>query len=209
MTGGLTARGRATRGITGQLPNSLSIARVVIALCLIPAFNAGWELFLGLYLTCGLTDVLDGWVARRLGVTSLWGARLDSVGDAVLSVVALVMLTGFTQVFSQPAVWVSVLAVAAVKIAAIIVLRARHGVLAIVHTWGNKLAGLVCFAVVPLALQRGELSTMVVIAVGRLCLLAAVDEVISALRWDDLDLDRRGSWHPSRCSPRVPRASSP
>lgn len=209
MTGGLTARGRATRGITGQLPNSLSIARVAIALCLIPAFNAGWELFLGLYLTCGLTDVLDGWIARRLGVTSLWGARLDSVGDAVLSVVALVMLTGFTQVFSRPAVWVSVLAVAALKVAAIIVIRARHGVLAIVHTWGNKLAGLVCFAVVPVALRLGELPTMVVIAVGGICLLTAVDEVVSALRWPELDLDRRGSWHPNRCSPRVPRASNP
>ena len=37
-----------------------------------------------LYLIAGLTDMLDGFLARRWGVESKFGARLDSLADLVL-----------------------------------------------------------------------------------------------------------------------------
>ena len=36
-----------------------------------------------LYLIAGLTDMLDGFLARRWGVESKFGARLDSLADFV------------------------------------------------------------------------------------------------------------------------------
>jgi CDP-diacylglycerol--glycerol-3-phosphate 3-phosphatidyltransferase len=40
---------------------------------------------LGLFLAAGLTDVLDGWLARRLNQASAFGALLDLVADRLLT----------------------------------------------------------------------------------------------------------------------------
>ena len=44
-----------------------------------------WEsiLFFVIYTLAGLTDVLDGWVARKTGKASEFGARLDSIARTV------------------------------------------------------------------------------------------------------------------------------
>lgn len=40
-------------------------------------------LFLDFYLLCGLSDVLDGAIARRTGTVSRLGERLDTIADIV------------------------------------------------------------------------------------------------------------------------------
>ena len=65
-----------------QIPDLLSASR--IALCL-PLFlvDAMTVPFWVLYVTAGTTDMLDGFLARRWGVESKFGARLDSLADLV------------------------------------------------------------------------------------------------------------------------------
>ena len=38
---------------------------------------------LGAFVVCALTDYFDGWLARRWGATSAWGATLDPIADKV------------------------------------------------------------------------------------------------------------------------------
>ena len=45
-----------------------------------------------LFIVCALTDWLDGWLARRLGQTSSFGAFLDPVADKFLVCAALLVL---------------------------------------------------------------------------------------------------------------------
>ncbi len=45
-----------------------------------------------LFIVCALTDWLDGWLARRLGQTSAFGAFLDPVADKFLVCAALLIL---------------------------------------------------------------------------------------------------------------------
>jgi len=51
---------------------------------------------LGLFLAAGLTDIVDGWLARRLNQASAFGAMLDLVADRLLtlSVVAGLIVGG-------------------------------------------------------------------------------------------------------------------
>lgn len=44
---------------------------------------------LGIFLAAGLTDVLDGWLARRLNQASALGAMLDLVADRLLTLVVV------------------------------------------------------------------------------------------------------------------------
>ena len=67
------------------LPNGLTLLRLLLAVplgVLILRQEYGWALATGL--VAGLTDALDGFFARRLGVFSRFGAALDPVADKTL-----------------------------------------------------------------------------------------------------------------------------
>jgi CDP-diacylglycerol--glycerol-3-phosphate 3-phosphatidyltransferase/cardiolipin synthase len=49
-------------------------------------------LAMGIFAVAALTDWLDGWLARRLGLTSAFGAFLDPVADKLMVAAALILL---------------------------------------------------------------------------------------------------------------------
>ena len=63
-----------------RIPDLLSASRIVLCLPLL-LVDAMTLPFWVLYLIAGLTDILDGFLARRWGVESKFGARLDSLAD--------------------------------------------------------------------------------------------------------------------------------
>jgi cardiolipin synthase len=76
------------------LANQLTILRIM----LIPAFvllvvygYLGWALIV--FLTAGVTDALDGLIARRAGQRTSLGAWLDPMADKLLLVTTFVVLT--------------------------------------------------------------------------------------------------------------------
>ena len=76
------------------LANQLTILRIV----LIPVFvllvvyeSLGWALVV--FLTAGITDALDGLIARRTGQRTSLGAWLDPMADKLLLVTTFVVLT--------------------------------------------------------------------------------------------------------------------
>jgi cardiolipin synthase len=75
------------------LPNSLTILRLLLAVplgLLILREDYAWALGIGLL--AGLTDALDGFAARHLGVFSRIGAALDPIADKILITVSFVCL---------------------------------------------------------------------------------------------------------------------
>ena len=80
-----------------NLPNFLTAARIglipVFALVYI-ATDAMYWLAALFFALAALTDWLDGYLARRLGQTTPFGAFLDPVADKLIVVTALVLLIG-------------------------------------------------------------------------------------------------------------------
>ncbi|MDG2530904.1 CDP-alcohol phosphatidyltransferase family protein [Caulobacter endophyticus] len=89
-----------------MLPNLLTALRLLALPFLVWAVlaDAGWTA-LALFLGAGLTDVLDGWVARRFGLTSAFGAMFDLLADRMLTLVSLgaLMAAG-----AFPGAWIAV-----------------------------------------------------------------------------------------------------
>ena len=93
------------------IPNQLTVARIGLAggfFVLLGIYEygaAGTQCLLntamGVYIVAGITDVLDGWIARRWNLTSAFGRIVDPFVDKVLVVGAFVMLTGSNFAF-QP-----------------------------------------------------------------------------------------------------------
>lgn len=65
-----------------RAPNLLSVSRIALCLPLL-LVDAMTLPFWILYLIAGTTDMLDGFLARRCGVESQFGTRLDSLADFV------------------------------------------------------------------------------------------------------------------------------
>lgn len=83
-----------------NLPNQLTWARIVliplfIAIFYVPSWLTPAQANLAatvLFVAAALTDWLDGWLARKLGQTSAFGAFLDPVADKLMVAAALVVL---------------------------------------------------------------------------------------------------------------------
>lgn len=78
------------------LPNTLTGFRILAIPLVVIAFYLPWELgrplAAALFALAGITDWLDGYLARRLGQTSAFGAFLDPVADKLIVAVALIVL---------------------------------------------------------------------------------------------------------------------
>ncbi len=87
-----------------NLPTLLTWTRVVAIPLLVAVFylpmSEGTQNLAAtvLFVAAGITDWLDGWLARRWGQTSAFGAFLDPVADKLIVCVALVMLVALGRV---------------------------------------------------------------------------------------------------------------
>lgn len=85
------------------LPNALTVMRLVLAAAFFaalnmyryPAENLGWMVFaIVLFIVAAGTDALDGYLARRWQVISLFGRIMDPFCDKVLILGAFIYLAG-------------------------------------------------------------------------------------------------------------------
>ncbi len=81
-----------------HLPNVLSCVRILIVPIFVAVLLADMEgkeiVGLALFLIAALTDVLDGWVARRWGLVTKLGKLLDPAADKILTSAAFISLVG-------------------------------------------------------------------------------------------------------------------
>ena len=130
------------------MANLITSCRILLSLLLLffPALSPG---FYGLYLAAGLSDMLDGFVARRTNSTSPLGAKLDSMADVVFLAVCLVKLL---PVLTLPVwLWVWVGLIALLRLVNILSGFVWRKKLVLLHTRANKLTGALLF-LLPLSL---------------------------------------------------------
>jgi len=81
-----------------NLPNILTVARIVAVPLVVALFYWGhpWSnpLAATVFIAAAITDSLDGYLARRLGLTTPLGEFLDPVADKLMVATALVLLFG-------------------------------------------------------------------------------------------------------------------
>ena len=102
-----------------------------------------WPVFYMLYLIAGLSDMIDGTIARRTNTVSEFGARFDTAADFVFVVVCLIKLL---PVISMPLwlrVWIAMIAL--IKIINIISGYIVQRKLVAVHSVMNKVTGVLLF----------------------------------------------------------------
>ena len=145
--------------------------------------------FLWVYTLTGLTDVLDGWLARRTGTASDFGARLDSAADLLFYGVMLLRLFPALWETLPLRIWYAVAGILLLRLAAYGTAAIRFHRFASLHTWLNKLTGIAVFLLPYLfAASWGSAYGWVVCA---LACAASLEELVMHLVGKDYCADRK------------------
>ena len=135
-----------------------------IPLLFIPLSSA-W--FCILYLFCGLSDMLDGTIARKTGTVCKFGAKLDTASDFVFMLVCSIKILPLIHIPLW--LWVWIIIIALIKIFNIALVFIRKKKLISNHSVLNKITGFALF-LLPTTLTFIKTT----FSVGILCVLATV-----------------------------------
>ena len=142
--------------------------------------SSAW--FSVLYLFCGLTDMIDGTIARRTGAVSKFGARLDTVADFVFVLVCAIKIL---PLMHMPVwLWVWIALIAFTKVFNIMLGFIYNKKLTSIHSVLNKTTGFALF-LLPLTLSFIEI-TYSVTTICVIATVAAVQEVYFTRKGQEL-----------------------
>ena len=141
------------------------------AVCLL-FFDVGSVAFWPIYFVCGISDMADGYLARKLHCESKTGALLDSLADLVFVACCCYKLIPLL-VFPKW-LWIWGGAIVAIKVINQISALVIYKKCIFPHTIANKVTGVLLFVGVPLTLFQESIVSMIVIAA--VATFAAVQE---------------------------------
>ena len=131
-----------------QIANLVTGCRMVcsIGMMFFPVFSSG---FFAAYLLCGLTDMVDGTIARKTDAVSAFGAQLDSAADLIFVILASIKLLPAMELPGWVLAWG--LLILAIKLGNLVCGLTRKKGWVFPHTVLNKLTGFLLF-LLPLTL---------------------------------------------------------
>ena len=129
--------------------NIITGIRILCSLALLfcPVFSVA---FYALYIAAGLTDIADGWVARKTNTVSEFGSKLDTIADFIFVVVCLFKLVPVLDIPTWLYIWIGIIAL--IKIINIVSGYVVQKQFVAVHSVMNKVTGILLF-VLPLTLS--------------------------------------------------------
>ncbi|MGN0346693.1 MAG: CDP-alcohol phosphatidyltransferase family protein [Lachnospiraceae bacterium] len=140
-----------------------------IALLFCPALS---PTFYVLYLAAGLTDMIDGTVARKTNSVSEFGSRLDTVADFILVVVCLIKLMPILVIPGWLYLWIAIIAlIKAINVVSGYIVQKKF---VAVHSIMNKVTGALLF-ILPLTLSIIDLKYSAIV-VSTVATFAAIQE---------------------------------
>ncbi len=135
------------------MANLITIIRIICSLVMLfcPVFSPA---FYALYITAGVSDMVDGAVARKTGTVSDFGSKLDTMADFILVVVCLIKLIPVIHVPTW--LFIRIIVVAMIKVINLISGYVMRKKIISLHTVMNKITGILLF-VLPLTLKFVDL----------------------------------------------------
>jgi CDP-diacylglycerol--glycerol-3-phosphate 3-phosphatidyltransferase len=154
-----------------HLPNIITSLRFLGAICLL-FFDVGSVSFWVIYFACGISDMADGYLARKLKCETKTGALLDSMADIGFVACCCVKLIPLLAFLKWLWIWGGVIVVIKVinQISALVMYRSFR----FPHTIANKITGVLLFVGAPMTVFLESTVPMIIIAV--VATFAAIQE---------------------------------
>lgn len=143
--------------------------------------------FIIIYLICGISDILDGYIARKTSTISKLGDNLDSIGDFIMILIVLFILLKSIGIPRFIVIWTIIIGI--IKIISVIVVFKKYKTFEMLHTYMNKITGFLLF-IFPITLTfiSSDISMIIICLIAS---LAAIEELMINLLVDELDINRK------------------
>ena len=152
-----------------QLPNIITILRIAGSLGLLLCDVMGVVFWL-IYGLCGISDIADGWLARKLKCVTKTGALLDSLADICFVTCCAWKLLPILELPQWLWLWAGVIVV--IKVVNQLSALVLYGHCCFPHTTANKVTGFLLFIAVPMTFW----SIIPITIVAAVATLAAIHE---------------------------------
>lgn len=154
-----------------HLPNAITALRFLGAISLL-FFDVGSVAFWPIYFACGISDMADGYLARKLGCENKTGAVLDSLADLVFAACCCYKMIPALAFPKWLWIWGGV--IVGIKVINQISALVMYKKCFFPHTLANKVTGALLFLGVPLTVFLNSTVPIVIVAV--VASFAAVQE---------------------------------
>ena len=129
------------------MPNIITILRIAGSLGMFLCDVTGVAFWI-IYGLCGISDIADGWLARRLKCVTRTGALLDSLADICFVACLCPLLLPKLELPQWLWLWAGV--IVAIKVVNQLSALVMHGRCCFPHTLANKATGFLLFIAVPI-----------------------------------------------------------
>ena len=155
-----------------NLANGITLLRILCSLALLFCLPLSLP-FYALYTAAGLSDIFDGWIARKTNSAAKFGEKLDTFADIVFAAVVLIKLLPILELPVWMTVWVGVIAL--IKLVNIVIGFVSRHTLTAVHSVINKVTGVLVF-ILPFTVQIIDIR----FTAGLVCVIATVAAVMES-----------------------------
>ena len=130
-----------------QLPNAITLLRIAgsVGLLLCDVTSVAYWI---IYSLCGFSDIVDGWLARKLRCVTMKGALLDSLADICFVACCAWKLLPILELPQWLWLWAGV--IVAIKVVNQLSALVMYGRCCFPHTLANKATGFLLFIAVPM-----------------------------------------------------------
>ncbi|WP_162140303.1 CDP-alcohol phosphatidyltransferase family protein [Haploplasma axanthum] len=168
-----------------NIPNIVTLIRIILVA--VSIFFIRSNHFFIFYILAGLSDVVDGFLARKLKQETILGAQLDSFSDFFL--------------FSITIIWISVnknelvlgyitilIVLFVIKLIVIFINYFKYKKMFIVHTIGNKALGFLIFLIPVITNFVNDIYYFFVLVFASLVIL---EELMISIKYNDFNINRK------------------
>ena len=157
-----------------NVADAITASRIVFAVFIL--FCSAFSIqFYSFYLLGAFTDMIDGWIARRLNLKSSFGAKLDTIADFAFVITVLAKV--FPAIHMPKWLWIWVAMIAFIKLINLVSSLVMFHRIVSIHTVMNKVTGFILF-LLPLGIGRSSWQVLVIqeIAACSAATFAAIQE---------------------------------
>ena len=173
--------------VVKSIANYISTARIFLALTLLLVKPLSVTFFV-IYFLCGISDVIDGYIARKTDTVSKWGGKLDSAADLIMIMVLMLILYPIINLTVEIIVWIVIIGI--IRATSMIMVFIKYKTFGILHTYSNKITGTALF-ISPLAILFIQSDILLMYILCIVASISAIEEFLIHLSSKELEINRK------------------
>lgn len=127
-----------------NLANIITITRIIATAAMIFTDILSGAFFV-FYIYAGLSDIADGFIARKLKIESDFGRKLDSISDLFFFTTMMIKLWPYLVMYLPLYVWILIWTILGLRFLLYLYVYISHKTFLSIHTYFNKATGCLMF----------------------------------------------------------------